>query len=84
MKRIVTIEDKAQFELLDKNAGIKLSPSEQMGIVHKEGEKVFHIPECKNAQKIPVEERKYLHNMGLAKMEENFRLCDDCSRSYYS
>lgn len=85
MRRIVVIENKMILELLDCNAGVKLLPTnEAMGIVYKEGEQVYHLPECKLAQKIPATERRYFRTIGLAKLKQNdgFLPCDECHPDY--
>lgn len=85
MKRIVVIEDKMVLELLECGAGVKLLPSEDtMGIVYKDGEQIYHLPECKVAQKIPATERRYFHTIGLAelKQKDGFHPCDECRPNY--
>jgi len=79
IKRIVVIEDMIRLELLVRDAGAKLLPVEKtMGIVYGEGQKVYHLPECKLAQEIPVTERKYFTTVGLAKLAKGFQRCGSC------
>ena len=79
MKRIVVIEDKNRLELFDPNAGVKLFPQEKtMGIVYREGKKIYHLPECEIAREIPANERRYFANLGLAKSKKGFQPCDSC------
>jgi len=79
MKRIVVIEDKNRLELFDPNAGVKLLPQEKtMGIVYREGKKIYHLPECEIAREIPANERRYFANLGIAKLEKGFQRCDSC------
>jgi hypothetical protein len=82
MNRIVVIEDKNRLELFDPNAGVKLLPQEKtMGIVYREGEKIYHLPECEISREIPANERRYFANLGIAKIEKlnnGFQSCDSC------
>ncbi len=79
MQRILVIEDMVRLELLVRDAGVKLLPVEKtMGIVYGEGQTVYHLPECKLAQEIPVTERRYFTTLGLAKLEKGFQRCDSC------
>jgi hypothetical protein len=81
MKRIVAIEDTFRLEIITQSAGAKLFPSEEtMGIVYREGEKIYHLPECKLAQQIPVEARRYFRNLGLAKLNKEFKPCENCHK----
>lgn len=79
MKRIVAIKDKNRLEILDCAAGVKFLPVEKtMGLVYKQDETVYHLPECKAVQEIPPNERRYFCNLGIAKLEEGFQPCDTC------
>lgn len=86
IKRVVVIKYNMQLELLNLHAGTKLLPDEEkMGMIYREGEKIYHLPDCNLVQHIPASERRYILNLGLAELKyqkEGYLPCDICHPDY--
>ena len=85
MRRIVVIKNMMVLELLDINAGVKILPvDEKMGIVYRDGERIYHLPECELVQTMLPIERRFFHTIGIAKLknDEGFKPCPKCHPNF--